>query len=192
MTRDEIIIKVKQKLGEVTTFDVGEIADETLIDSLLDPGARDVLLKAPLHLINGTTFSTTPTSPVDGSLSIELDNKYLKLHNLKLAENKKLFTEADVIKEGSPNYKYINYPSTRGSISKPKIYFTSKGGRKYLYIYGGAYEDGYYVKEVVAEALQENLIEPLAWKVAGDVLLVLGDEAAANCYAKEEEFFKIS
>lgn len=48
-----------------------------------------------------------------------------------------------------------------------------------------------YVKRLLPEQLQSNLIDPLAWQCAGDVLAITGNTTqAAVCYSQVQKFIK--
>lgn len=191
MTREAIISQVKAKLGEVTEFDSNQVADDTLIDNLLDPGAREILLKVPLHLINPTAFATGTPGKSGVSNTFAVPDDFLRLHSFKCTTWGRVLT--DVITDDDYRSLGQHYSITRGSDSKPKLYLTrNNNNKKVLKWYGGnAIEFAYYVKEVTAGPdFQENLVEPLAWQVAGDLLSIMGDEAAQVAYAKVQEFIK--
>jgi len=192
MTTADIITKVKLKLDEVSTLDTNDVIADTQISGLLDEGVKEILMKVPLHLIVPTAITASATAGTPNTLV--LDKDYLRLHSFKGSAWNRTLTE--VIPDESPKSVYKEFVSTRGSDTKPKLFLSRSGSNYVLQWFGTAtVTTKNYVKAITASLLQDgttgiDLTDVLAWQVAGNVLLIAGDEQAKACYAKVEEFIK--
>lgn len=195
MERDEIAVKVKLRLDELGPFEEGQVIDSGRIDAYLDE-AGDTLQKiVPPYIVEPASFTgATVPNPSDGTIGyIVLPTDFLKLVSFKMAEWSRSVTEA--ITEHHPLYKRQSYPALRGSYRKPVAVFrTLYGVGKVLDYYSvpeglHTVDHATYLASVVAEELDEILIDPLSWMTAALILDTVGEnEIAKSAHAKVAEW----
>lgn len=194
MERDEIAVKVKLRLDELGPFEEGQVIDSGRIDAYLDEAGDTLQKLVPPWIVEPSSFSGA-TVPYSDNTSgyIVLPTDFLKLVSFKMAEWSRSVTEA--ITEHHPLYKRQSYPELRGSYRKPVAVFrTIYGVGKVLDYYSvpeglHTVDHATYLASVTAENLDEILIDPLTWHVAGLILNTVGEfEIAKAADAKVMEW----
>ncbi len=197
MERVELINRVRRKIDEVSAADtpvqsvtiVDENAVDTIIDSLLDESAREVLLKAPVQRL--TISSSTPSAVKNANDTttgtIQVPEDFLRLVSFKMGDWQRSVTslavKGDAISMRQSN-KYI-----RGGIAKP-VGVIAKNNQGIVIEYYSTLQENHtvteflYIKEDVAENITgTQMIDALTWICAGKVLSVFGNlPQAQNAY----------
>lgn len=194
MTRAELKTLVQADIDELSPFtDTSLNPNIDVIEQVLDNSAKTIARVAPLQLLVPTVITGTPVvdSPVTGVITIPLDSDFLRLHSVKLTDWNIEVTEP--IGVDNPKYKFQKYPSLRGGIDKPVVVLKSAVGGgiiecySYLTTNTVAYQN--YIPFTVAEALDADLEEAIAWQCAADVILIMKGNAE-GALLKVQEFFK--
>lgn len=199
MERVSLVNKVKTKIDEISTLDTPlqqiTIADEkpidTIIESLLDECALEILLKAPFHrlpITSGTSSVSADKDTVDtttGTISVPED--FLRLVSFRMDDWQRSVTtlaiKGDAIARRQSN-KYIRGGKARpiGVLSK-----TDKGLKiEYYSTFSTTHtiSEFYYIAKASAEEITDNqMIEAMTWICAGRVLSIIGNaDDAKNAY----------
>lgn len=216
MTRDEIITKVREKLDEVSVFENVEVDDVDLIDKFMDESAIKLLMTVPLHTIRGYKMPTTKYSEImddtdKGVGILPVPDDFLRLHAIKVSGWQKVVTQA--YDDTSPMANLQKSKVTRGGFVKPvailsyvesstsdSVYGLDDVGlgfyyKRALYLYSvpdkATFDIVSYIPRLFPEQIQDNLIDPLAWQIAGDVATAVGNQdQAAVCFAHIQKFIK--
>lgn len=212
MNRSAIIDIVRQKLDEVTPFENTESDTVDLIDLCLDEAAIEILQTVPLNTIRPYKLSVDEEYYYlreDNVVVLELPDDFLRLHSFQIDGWQKVVTKA--YDEESSIANLQKNPYTRGGIVKPVCIIgykisESEGSTsdsigsyvtKHMYIYSApesnkiGYLKHWYIKRLLPEQLQSNLIDPLAWQCAGNILHITGNhEQAQVCYLHVAKFIK--
>jgi len=205
MTRQNIIDSVKQKLDELSPFS-GDVVDSVdMIDKVIDGSGDIIQRKLPLWMLTPVDFSSA-TVTQDGSNAygvIELPTDFLKLYALKMTDWQRTVSGEEVIDESHPRYRLQQYSATRGGTYKPVVAITWADDARHsgstparvleYYSVDSAHtiSTALYIKSQDAEDLADELLEPLAWQAAGDVLIAIKQpDIAQQAYGKVEEFIQ--
>lgn len=194
MTRDAIITLVKAYIDELSPFSDTDLNPSIEnIDPVLDNSARTIARVAPNSLLTPATISGTPVvdTPVSGVITIPLSADFLKIHSVKLTDWQQEVTRPITVED--PKYKLQRYPTLRGGTAKPVVVLKSTATGKaiecYSYSTNATVQYALYVAFTVAEALPDDLLEPIAWQCAADVIMSMkGNPEGA--LLKVQEFFK--
>lgn len=197
MDRVALVNKVKTKIDEISTSDTPlqaiTMADEkpidTIIESLLDESALEILLKAPFHRLD--IASATPTITQDKTDTttgkITAPEDFLRLVSFRMDDWERSVTElsikGDAISRRQSN-KYIRGGQSRpvGVLSKSDKgieieYYSTKSTSHKL-------SEFLYIKKTSAENITDTqMIEAMTWICAGRALLIVGNaDDAKNAY----------
>ncbi len=167
------------------------------IDNLLDESAKNVLLDAPLEILNSVHCANAAVGS-DNVGYVVIPDDFLRLVSFKMAEWEREVTKA--ITASNPKYKLQKNKFTRGGVSKPVVVFTQRISNdapvKVLEYYSvnssHEIEQFLYVKKQLAEDIQEDLRDSLTWMCASKILQntsqldlsKLALEQARYCYQK--------
>lgn len=196
MERTALINLVKTKIDEVSSSDcpinaVG-IEDnqpyDSLIESLLDESAREILLKAPFYRL--PIESGTPeiiSDPNDRTIGyIKVPANFLKLVSFKMTEWKRPVTILSI--KGDEISKRQSNIHIRGGCAKPVGVLSRNQEGVIIEFYSvktnPQIQEFLYIKTDSAENINDaQMIDALTWICAGKVLSVLGQGNISNaCY----------
>lgn len=202
MTRNELIQLVMTKMDELTPYDEGLVLTpdasqkpiEQTIDSLLDECLRDILLIHPVHRLTAVSASPTPYVAADSSGYFALPANFLRLVSLLMAGWKQNVTE--LLTRNSPESKLQSMKYVKGGITHPFAIRTTeiidlqpKDAIHYWSLPQGVQhriEHFLYIKNMVAEEADKDLIDGLSWLTASKCLSAMGHIAEAG---KAIEYF---
>lgn len=197
MERLELINIVRRKMDEVAAADTPlqpvTIADEnsmdTIIESLLDESAREILLKAPIYRLDVT--SATP-SPVQNSSDlvtgyIQAPDDFLRLVSLRMSDWQRPVTELSTHGDAVAMRQYNRH--IRGGVSRP-VGIAGRNSKGVIIEYFSTLADKHtvteflYIKKSHAEEIKDSqMIDALTWICAGKTLSVMGNiSQAQNAY----------
>lgn len=185
MTRKEIIVKVKLRLDELGPFEEGQVVDSGRIDHFLDDGVKRLLMIIPPYIPTPASFLDQTST--GGSVAfadnksgyVPLPDDYLRLVSFKMDCWSRAVTSA--ISEFDPLYAKQGNEYLRGTHTKPVVVFRNDSdlGRilEYYSVTEGQHgaERGLYLASCVAEELEDDLVDPLSWLVAGQILSTVGE-----------------
>lgn len=197
MDRVALVNKVKTKIDEISTSDTPlqaiTMADEkpidTIIESLLDESALEILLKAPFHRLDITSATPTITQDETDTTTgkITAPEDFLRLVSFRMDDWERSVTElsikGDAISRRQSN-KYIRGGQSRpvGVLSKSDKgieieYYSTKSTTHAL-------SEFLYIKKTSAENITDTqMIEAMTWICAGRALLIVGNaDDAKNAY----------
>lgn len=197
MERLELVNMVRRKIDEVAAADTPlqavTIADEnsmdTIIESLLDESAREILLKAPIYRLKVT--SATPSAQKNSSDSttgyIQVPEDFLRLVSMRMSDWQRpvvqLALQGDAVAMRQSN-RHI-----RGGVAKPVgVLAKNEKGIVVEYYSTNAAEHSVseflYIKSDTAENIKDaQMIDALTWICAGKTLSVMGNMTQAqNAY----------
>lgn len=192
MDRVALVNKVKVKIDEIAPsdtpiVDVG-IADEkaidTIIDSLLDECAVEVLLKAPFNRLEITQGATSVTIEQDDSIPtigiIRVPEDFLRLVSLKMSDWQRSVTELSMKGDMVSNRQANRF--LRAGIARP-VGVLSRDSSGVIIEYYSTFEQTHKVAEFLyiakknAEQINDTqIIEAMCWLCAGKVLSVFGKD----------------
>lgn len=176
-------------MDEFTPEGVNIPLDE-YVGPLLDESAREVLEKAPLHLLSPTAIPLTSESPpaslvryADDKSYIPVPSDFVRLYEIKYPLWKKSVREA--ISAQNPNYKIQENEFLKGGYGRPSVALvqTSIGGTLDYYLECSKVVDpgagtltpiALYVKNDQPEDIADLLSDAMTWLCAAKVLAVSG------------------
>lgn len=190
MTRQELINDVKTKVDELSAADddivpfsiLNDKPIDTFIDRLLDECAKEVLMNAPPHHINGKFLAIKPDKNNDGSGYVSLPDDCLRILEFKMSEWKRSVT--DFVEAGSPEALKQSNIHLRGGVCKPVCVLAHRNSGRVLEYYSVKKEhkiDRFVVVFTTpAENVQVDLQASITWWCASRVLQIVGKSDAAN------------
>jgi len=196
-TRPELSDIVKSKIDELTPFDggltlisaPGNTANnpvETYIEQFLDESAKETLLESPIHVLPVTDFSELTFDLSLKKATIAIPSSYLRVGAIQFASWLRPVYKATY--PGDPNYLKQFNRWLRGGSARPVVLWIKEEGIEKLVCYGVTSNTDYeasFVALTVAEEMPTNLIEPLTWHCAFQVLQVFGkDKLSQMAYGR--------
>lgn len=194
--RVELINKVKARIDEITDqlaplVDVG-VEDnnpiDTIINTLLDESAVEVLLKAPFVRLDITSDSTAvavSNSAIPATGTIQLPESFLRLVSLRFDDWHKSVTEL-AIKGDAVSARQGNKHLRAGKARPVGVLTRNSEGPVIEYYSSDSHEiaELLYIERKSAEQLTNmQTIEAMCWICAARVLQVVGrNDAASNAY----------
>jgi hypothetical protein len=190
MERAALINIVKVKLDEFSPGDIGLPFDD-YIGPMLDESAREVLERAPLHLLSPAAIPTSGTTFLNDKAYIPVPSDYVRLYEIKYPQWKKSIRKA--ISSEDPQYKIQENEYIRAGLARPAVAIvrtTLDGGATIgRYFECGKVEENItspptpialYIKTTLPEELEDILADTLTWLCTAKVLSILGygDKAA--------------
>ena len=197
MERLELVNRVRRKIDEVSAQDTPlqtvTIADEnavdTIIDSLLDESAREILLKAPVQRLTVTSSSPSIVRNDNDTTTgyIQAPADFLRLVSFRMGDWHRSVTEPAIKGDALSMRQHNKY--IRGGVAKP-VGVLSRNEKGIILEYYSTRQEEHtlaeflYIKEDVAENIADGqMIDALTWICAGKVLSVLGNlQMAQNAY----------
>lgn len=185
MNRDQLINQVKSKIDELSPSDALIVAVgtednkpiDTIIGSLLDESAIEVLLKAPVHRLSVTKCATASGTATTGdafSGSVAIPADFLRLVEFKMTEWKRPVTEFQP--QGSPLAQRQYNVYLRAGINKPVAVISHRDAgmvaEYYTVLSAHTIERFLYIKRDVAENIPVVLQDALCWICASKVLSI--------------------
>lgn len=184
MNRTELINATMSKIDEVSPSDglivnVG-LSDEkpiaTIIDSLLNESAQEILMKAPVHklpITKSTEVATAnATTATIGTVKVPTD--FLRIVEFKMKDWERSVSELHLpgsIKASQQSNKWL-----RGGPSKPVAVLTSTDTGNVIEYYSvkslHTIDKYYYIKKDVAENVPVVLQDALCWLCASKALAI--------------------
>lgn len=169
--------------GLVLTSSASDKPVEKTIDGLLDECTRDLLLSHPLQYLDADTASpVVHGDTVTGLGWLELPADFLRLVVFKMTGWQREVNH--LISTSDPLYRLQSNEFTRGGKSKPVAVRTTKylvsvmdAIEYYSLVPGDVHtiDTFLYIKNIVAEALRDDLIaDGLSWIAASKALSSLG------------------
>lgn len=205
MDRDRIKGRVKIKLEEVSEA-AGQIVENPMIDEILDETADELQLLVPRYLLESeiTAYNDEDVDHVvrhDGTGYVVLPTDFLRLSYFKMSEwTKPVF---DAISEQHPDYVNQHNLYTRGKPAKPVCvlrydavlgsmileYFSVTVGNAVVH----TVESAAFILRKLAEDLQDDLVDPLTWLVAGKVLQIYStdEKGEQKCRERVTDWIKL-
>lgn len=196
MNRQALINKVKSIIDEISApdsviIDVGVDDNnpiDTIITSLLDESAREILLKAPVYKLSPASSATqavaSSTDPKTGTIDLPAD--FLRLVELKMLEWQRPVTELNL--QGSYTAKIQSNKYLRGGLSKPVAVLSHREGKKVIEYYSvnnsHSINRFLYIKEDVAENVPVQLQDALCWICASRVCAAIGETSKVEMAEK--------
>lgn len=195
MNRVELLNIVKSKIDEISSSDellvpVG-IEDnkpyDTIIETLLDESAIEVLLKAPFYRLtisNSTSLEIVKKDSNTGIIILPTD--FLRLLSFRMTEWERSVTQPAIKGDDISNMQSNKF--IRGGQAKPIGVLTRTDKGLALEYYSVKVDhtlaEFFYVKKQKAEDIEDiQMIDAMTWICAGKVLGVVGKfELAKNCY----------
>lgn len=191
MERAGIINKVKIKMDELTPDGVA-LPFEELIGPTLDDCAKEIQVKAPLHLLAPTAIPSTGTKYVNNKSYIPVPTDYIKLYEMKYPLWKRSVRRA-VLPE-DPAYAsreneyltgyarpFVAIVNTTVATAASKYFECSK-------VLDSATPDiATYVKIAKPEELNDLLVDALAGLCASKIFGILGEGEKAQIMAAQSE-----
>lgn len=187
MNRTELINATMSKIDEISPSDglivsVG-LSDEkpiaTIVASLLDECALEILMKAPVHRLSVAkcaTASGTATSGDAFSGSVVIPADFLRLVEFKMTEWKRPVTEFRPQGSSLAQRQYNKY--LRAGINKPVAIISHRDANMvaeyYTVLSAHTIERFLYIKRDVAENIPVVLQDALCWICASKVLSIFG------------------
>lgn len=188
MTRSELIIRVKTKLDEYAPSGASLPFDD-YVGPLLDESARDLLAKAPLHLVAPTSISLTNTVFENDKSYIPVPSDWIRIHEIRYPLWKKSVRTA--ISRENPEYQVQENEYIKGGYGRPEVAVVTTsilGGALTRYLECSKVIDGAtplvatYVKtlsetgdpETKYNDLNDQLTDSLSWLCTIKVFSVLG------------------
>ena len=195
MERQRIVKRVKLKMAEISDELQGQVIESPVIDEILDETVVELLLRLPTHLINSVNYPVDISGSMGNIYAIDsnvgyliLPTDFLRLSSFKMTQWHRPSVVA--ISETHPEYILQTNQYTRGGIAKPVTVLKDAGGERRLYYYSVTDNDHevdhfYYVKSVLAENLQSNLIDPLTWMCAAKALEIYSEDGESIALANK-------
>lgn len=197
MERLELVNAVRRKIDEVSAADTPlqsvTIADEnamdTIIESMLDESAREILLKAPFQRLEITSANPAPVrNETDKTIGyIQAPDDYLRLVSFRMSDWQRPVVELAIKGDAISKRQYNKH--IRGGVAKP-VGVLSRNGQGTIIEYFSTNADQHtvaeflYIKSAPAEDIKDlQMIDALVWICAGKVLSVMGNiTQAQNAY----------
>lgn len=202
MDRIALVNQVKSKIDELSPDDaiLVEVGIEdnnpidTIIESLLDESAKEVLLKAPIHRLSITSSPVTATADTtnDYTGTVEVPSNFLRLVEFRMKEWKRSVVEfcsqdSDIAMRQSNKWlrakasKPVAILSHRSvSSGDPLVVSTPLVIEYYSVVDDHTIDRFLYIKSDVAENIPIILQDTLCWICASKVLTVFGKVVEAK------------
>lgn len=170
---------------------------DIFINVVMDEVAKELLLMAPLHVLEPTVTTPTPTQILSDDWGktgyIPLPSDFLRLQSFLMSEWERPVTVP--ITTLDPLYDLQKNKFVRGGVAKPVAVITWNGTTKVLEYYSvqSAHTLGHfrYIPETLPEDVQDNLFDSLTWLIAEKVLQITGQQELAKvAYEKTYLCFK--
>lgn len=179
--------------GEGVEFEVQDLVNTTdnldvVINAMIDECAKYLHQTAPLTVLEGKLASTAvPVNNGDGTGYVLVPDDYIRMQSFMMDGWKREVN--DIITSQDPKYKLQSSKYTRGGLVKPVCVKTKKlvdavmkDVIEYYSIPSGDHTLTHfsYIPEVVAENVQDNLVEALTWICAWQVMEIVGRHEQAS------------
>lgn len=184
MTRSELIIRVKTKLDEYAPTGVSLPFDD-YVGPLLDEAARDLLERAPLHLMTPTSIPYSASVYENEKSYIPVPGDFVRLYEIKYPLWKKSVRTA--ISRENPEYQIQENEFIKGGYGRPVVAVVTTsvlGGAITKYLECSKVIDGAtplvatYVKTfgttLDPENLNDLLADALTWLASSKIMGILG------------------
>lgn len=193
MTRDQIKAVVRAKMDEVNPLDQGTTILDPQIEAQLDYAATNLLETLPSILALPVVASPLPEPAnliEDLSVDVPCPTDFLRLHKLKLDHwNRHI---SDLLPANHPRIDLQIYKHLKATINKPAGVLSHNGTVDIVTCYPPTGETAgandvsefiYVKKPDNAEALDDSLIDMLAWHASGLIYSIHGQgEFAKLCF----------
>lgn len=184
MTRSELIIRVKTKLDEYAPSGASLPFDD-YVGPLLDEAARDLLERAPLHLMTPTSIPYSASVYENEKSYIPVPVDFVRLYEIKYPLWKKSVRTA--ISRENPEYQVQENEFIKGGYGRPVVAIVTTsvlGGALAKYLECSKVIDGAtplvatYVKThgttLDPENLNDQLADSLTWLASSKIMGILG------------------
>lgn len=197
------------KMEEISPFDNGEVATNSIIDDMLDYSANLLQQKIPTHLLDRHTFKNqTIVGSSDGTGYIVLPSDFLRLAKFKLSEWERPVRGGNEISDDNPIYDLQKNPYLRGGLAKPIVAIIEESTETRLEYYVAdadsldnqnkpTIEIALYIKTVSETGtfkvsdLREVLVQPLSYQCAADVYRAMEMyDQEAKCLIEVDNWMK--
>jgi hypothetical protein len=195
MTRSELIIRVKTKLDEYAPTGASLPFDD-YVGPLLDEAARDLLERAPLHLMTPTSIPYSASVYENEKSYIPVPDDFVRLYEIKYPLWKKSVRTA--ISRENPEYQIQENEFIKGGYGRPVVAVVTTsvlGGAIDKYLECSKVIDGAtplvatYVKTfgttLDPENLNDQLADALTWLCSSKVMEILGYKEKAQALAQQ-------
>lgn len=178
VNREEIINRVLGVIDELGGCGDVNVADNFPIASLLDEAGREVLLVAPVGVIDRVkSFKMSAhVARVDGTGEVELPNDFVRLVSFRMRGWHKAVYET--IATTSRKYGRQFHRATRGGVAQPVVALCGNKLQYFSVLMDTAHivEEANYVDYVqVDEDYPQSLIDVLVWLTAAKTLKVMSE-----------------
>jgi hypothetical protein len=185
MTRDQIKAIVKARMDEINPLDQGTTILDPQIEANLDFAAVNLLEALPSILAHPVPGSPIPTNLIPNySVTIPCPSDFLRLHRLRLPNWNRSISE--LLSDNDPAVDLQFYKHLKATVNKP-IGVLVRGAAQYNIICyppddipGTVAEFLYVAKPANAQALNDDLVDLLAWNAAGIIYSIHGQGENAN------------
>ncbi|MGI6337889.1 MAG: hypothetical protein ACOXZV_00735 [Bacteroidales bacterium] len=204
MERAALINIVKIKLDEFSPEDIGHPFDD-YIGPMLNESAREILERAPLHLLSPVTIPISGTIFHNNKAYIPVPADYVRLYEIKYPQWKKSVRKA--ISAEDPQYKIQENEYIKAGYARPAVAIvrTTLDGSSTIrrYFECGKVEDNtisistpvaLYIRTTLPEELEDILADTLTWLCTSKVLSILGygDKAAIALESYKQSLMALS
>lgn len=197
MDRLELVNTVRRKIDEVAAADTPlqpvTVADEnsmdTIIESMLDESAREVLLKAPVQRLTVTSASPSPVkSGVDKTAGyLQMPDDFLRLVSLRMSDWQRPVVQPAVQGDALAMRQHNKF--IKGGPARPVGVIGRNSQGIILEYYSTlaaehSVAEFLYIKQDKAENIHDaQMTDALTWICAGKVLSIFGNMTGAqNAY----------
>ncbi len=190
MTRDQIIDAVRAKMDEINPLAAGTTILDPQIDAQLDNAAVALVDALPSILAHPEDAGAVDAKNLIEDLSVDVvcPSDFVRLHKLKLTHWNR--TVSDLLPANHPQVDLQIYRHLKATANRP-VGVLSRDENGYIItcypppddlLY--AVEELLYVKKPAnAQALDDDLIDLLAWQAAGTIYTIHRQaELAGVCY----------
>ena len=200
MTREQLINAVKVRMDNITDDGSIEIVGNANVDYMLDGQLKSAFMFLPAYMLPQTSFlGAIGVGIVAGVSRVTLPDDFLRLVVYRTSEMKRPLTEAQLVREGSPEHSLMFGKYTGGGKARPVGCITYDNSLASLVLEysasssnAGTAVDAQYIAIPEPSDVTDELLDPVAWYIASAVLGSMGKETLSQ-YAmnKVNEYLKL-
>jgi len=191
MDRAQLIKAVQVRIDDVVTDNAIDVVSNSTIDQLLDEQLCAAFKFLPVRFLPFKPITGTITAIQAGLSSIPLADDFLRLVTFNTTILNRPVYESDLVSEGTRDHVFMYSPYVSGGNARPRACITKKSGLTLQFNTSepGTLTEGYYIATPTPEDVTADILDPIAWYIAGTVLQVMGEiEPAKSALLKVTEF----